>query len=103
MINVSSHNAYTGNTDTSPEEARGCGWWHAIGVTTTAATLTACSSFGSLTGDSTPTPDTSFASRVKSLFSGNSASLNSAASQSAAGTGAEEIDCPSVEYRQGAA
>jgi hypothetical protein len=38
---------------------------------------------------------------VKSFFSGDSENLNSPASQPAAG--ATEVDCPSVEYRQGAA
>jgi hypothetical protein len=82
-----------------------------------AATLAACSSFGGLTGDSappapastasaTPAPassNASFASRVKSFFAGDSGNLNSPAPQSAAGAAAAEIECPGVEYRQGAA
>jgi hypothetical protein len=67
-------------------------------------TVGACSTW-SLTGGTPSTPpapsadaaaapaDGSFTSRVKSLFSGNSASLKSAA----------DVNCPPVEYRQGAA
>jgi len=78
--------------------------------------LTGCSSFGSLTGESSPPPapastastapassNASFASRVKSLFSGDSGNLSSAAPQAAAGAAAADINCPGVEYRQGAA
>jgi len=89
-----------------------------VGAAAVAATLAGCSSFGSLTGESSPPPvpastattpapassNASFASGIKSLFAGDSSSLNSAAPQSAAGAAAApEINCPSVEYRQGAA
>jgi hypothetical protein len=87
-------------------------WRRAAGAATVAATLAACSSFGGLTGDSAPpapattssapaSSNPSFASRVKSLFSGDSGNLNSPAPQVAAG--AADVECPSVEYRQGAA
>jgi hypothetical protein len=89
-------------------------YWQLPAVAATVAvTLAACSSFGGLTGDSAPpapastatagpaSSNTSFASRVKAFFSGDSGNLNSPAAQSAAGT--TEIECPSVEYRQGAA
>ena len=82
-----------------------------------AVTLAGCSSFGGPTGDSAPpapastastTPtrassNASFASRVKSFFSGDSGNLNSPAPLSTAGTAAADIECPSVEFRQGAA
>jgi hypothetical protein len=114
MINVGSRNLHTGNATASREEAGRSAWWHAVGATAIAVTLTACSSFGSLTGDSappasastastTPAPpssNASFTSRIKSLFAGESENLNSAAPQPAA---AADINCPSVEYRQGAA
>jgi hypothetical protein len=58
-------------------------------ATTAAATPAAASS------------NASFASRVKTFFSGDSGNLNSPAPQAAATT--TEIECPSVEYRQGAA
>ena len=83
-----------------------------VAAAAVAVTLAGCSSFGGQTGDSAPaatattTPaaassNASFASRVKSFFSGDSGNLNSPPQQSAEGT--TEIDCPSVEYRQGAA
>src|SRR5579871_2947701 len=108
MINVDRHNLHT---PALHERARRR-WRPACGMAVVAAMLAACSSFGSLTGDPTPTPtstastpapsNASFASRVKSLFSGDSGSLNSPR-QAAAGTAAEEINCPGVEQRQGAA
>src|SRR5262249_31255443 len=70
---------------------------------TVAMTVAACSSWSSLTGGAAPEPaatappalwDGSFTSRIKSLFSGDSGKLSSPASA--------EIDCPGVEYRQGA-
>src|SRR5262249_9460686 len=110
-----SRSLHMGNGDTSRHRTRRCGWWLAVGATAVTTTLTACSSFGGLTGDSTPAPapasttsttasaptssNASFTSRVKSLFSGNSGTLNAAAPQPEAA----DIDCPSVEYRQGAA
>jgi hypothetical protein len=78
-----------------------------------AMTMAGCSSFGGANGDSAPPApapaapaapapsNASFASRVKSFFSGDSGNLNSPPRQSAAST--TEVDCPSVEYRQGAA
>jgi hypothetical protein len=68
-----------------------------------AVTVAACSSWSSMTGGAAPEPaataspassDGSFTSRVKSFFSGDSGKLSSPAA---------EIECPSVEYRQGAA
>src|SRR5262249_10748725 len=88
-------------------------WRLPAAAVTTAVTLAACSSFGGLTGDSAPPAPTStataapassnasFTSRVKAFFSGDSGNLNSPTPQSAAG--GTEIECPSVEYRQGAA
>src|SRR5258706_12907885 len=90
-------------------------WRLPAAAATVAVTLAACSSFGGLTGDgappapastapATPAPassNASFASRVKAFFSGDSGNLNSPAPQLAAGTA--EIECPGVEYRQGAA
>jgi hypothetical protein len=78
-------------------------WLPAAGAATVAMTVGACSTW-SLTGSAPPAADTasttatapadgSFTSRVKSLFSGNSASLNSAG----------DVNCPPVEYRLGAA
>jgi hypothetical protein len=80
-----------------------------------AVTLAACSSLGGLTGNDAPpapaptasaTPassNTSFTSRVKSLFAGGSTSQNSPPAQPANDSPAPAIECPSVEYRQGAA
>jgi hypothetical protein len=75
-------------------------WPRLAGAATVAMTVGACSTW-SQTGGAPPAANTetatapadgSFTSRVKSLFSGNSGSLNSAA----------DINCPPVEYRQGA-
>jgi hypothetical protein len=114
MINVHSRNLHTSHANASREGGRRRGWGHAVGAVGVVATLTACSSFGSLTGDSAPPPapastasttpapvssNASFTSRIKSLFSGDSGNLNSPAPQ----TAAADINCPSVEYRQGAA
>jgi hypothetical protein len=119
MIDVNSRNLHTANTDVLRRRVLCRSWRPAAGAAAVAATLAACSSFGSLTGDSappapapaptastTPAPASSngsFASRVKSFFSGDSGNLNSPAPQSAAGAPAADIDCPGVEYRQGAA
>src|SRR5262245_29558274 len=123
MINVDNRNRHEGNADLSRERARGRVWRPAVGAAVVAATLTACSSFSGLSGDNSPSPtatastrpapasttpapassNVSFASRVKSFFSGDSENLNSAPPQAAAGTPAADIECPSVEYRQGAA
>jgi hypothetical protein len=87
------------------------------GVAALALTLAACSSLGGLTGNDPPaapastapttavatSSNTSFASRVKAWFAGDSASPNPPALQPANGSAAAEIECPSVEYRQGAA
>jgi len=122
MINVDGRNLYKGNVDTSREGTRARGWLHAAGAAAVAATLTACSSFGNLTGsDSAPSPapasrasttpapaaspapassNTSFTSRIKALFASDSGNPNSAAAPQPV---ASDIECPSVEYRQGAA
>jgi hypothetical protein len=87
------------------------------GVAALAVTLAACSSLGGLTGnDAPPAPastaaaaaapassNTSFASRVTGLFSGDSTSQNSPAPPPANAEATPDIQCPSVEYRQGAA
>jgi hypothetical protein len=121
MINVDSRNLQTGNADASRGGTQCCVWRHAAAAAV-AATLTACSSFGNLTGsDSAPPPapasaasttpapttspapassGTSFTSRIKALFAGDSGNLNSAAPPQPT---AADIECPSVEYRQGAA
>ena len=76
-------------------------WPKLAGAAAVAATVAACSSFSGLSGGSAPaaattaSSDRSFASRVKSLFSGDSGNLNSSTSA--------DINCPGVEYRQGAA
>jgi hypothetical protein len=91
--------------------------WGLAGAVALAVTLAACSSFGGPTGNNappapaptastTPAPassNTSFASRVKALFAGDSGNSNPAAPQSADGSASADIDCPGVEYRQGAA
>jgi len=86
-----------------------------------AAALAGCSSFGGLGGGSTPAPapsassaappssaaappassGSSFTSRVKSFFAGDSATLPTSSKPGAPPPA--EIDCPNVEYRQGAA
>jgi hypothetical protein len=90
--------------------------WRAAIAAAFTATLAACSSFGGLAGnDAPPAPasaasttsapassGTSFASRVKALFAGDSGNANSPQPQPAGGSAAADIDCPSVEYRQGA-
>jgi hypothetical protein len=86
-------------------------------VAALAVTLAACSSLGGLTGnDAPPAPastasataappssNTSFTSRVKALFAGDSTSQNSPPPQPANDSPAPDIQCPSVEYRLGAA
>jgi hypothetical protein len=84
------------------------------------ATLAGCSSWTSLTGGgSTPPPAApapsasaslpppssggSFTSRVKSFFSGDSETVTTAAASTTPSVlAASELNCPSVEYRQGA-
>jgi hypothetical protein len=115
MINFDISNMHTCNAGAWPAGAVRCGWRHAAGAAAIVAMLTGCSSFGSLTGESSPPPapastgstappssNGSFTSRVKSLFAGDSGNLNSPAPQAAA-EATVEINCPSVEYRQGAA
>jgi hypothetical protein len=73
-----------------------------------AMTVAACSSWSALTGSNAPDPaaapsDGSFTSRVRSFFSGDSGRLNPASSSTTGSAGASAIDCPNVEYRQGAA
>jgi hypothetical protein len=85
-------------------------------VAALAVTLAACSSVAGLTGnDAPPAPaaaasttapnasDTSFASKVKTWLSGDLRGENSPAAQPATASAAPDIECPSVEYRQGAA
>jgi hypothetical protein len=85
-------------------------WRPAVGAATLAVTVTACSSLGSslggdATGGSAPaSSDGSFTSRVKSFFTGDSGRLASpAAPSTTTGAASPEIECPGVEYRQGAA
>jgi hypothetical protein len=87
-------------------------WRPAVGAATVAATVAACSSLGGTTGGSsapaaTATPaassDGSFTGRVTSFFTGGSGKLASPAPSSTAGAASSQIECPSVEYRQGAA
>jgi hypothetical protein len=85
------------------------------GVAALAVTLAACSSLGGLTGNDAPPASTastpaaatssnaSFASRVKALFAGDLTSQDLAAAPPANASAAADIECPSVEYRQGAA
>jgi hypothetical protein len=113
MMNANSHNLFTAKAGLLHKETLRWCWRLPAAAATVAVTLAACSSFGGLTGDSAPpapastapaTPassNTSFTSRVKAFFSGDSGNLNSPAPQLAAGTA--EIECPGVEYRQGAA
>jgi hypothetical protein len=111
MINVD-----TCNAPTRCEGAQRCGWRRAAGAAVVVATLTGCTSSSSLTGGETPPPapaptasttpapassNTSFTSRVKSFFAGDSANLFAAAPKAAANA-TPDIDCPSVEIRQGA-
>jgi hypothetical protein len=77
---------------------------------TVAVTVSACSSWSSMTGGPEPTAapapppsDGSFTNRVKSFFSGDSGKLSSPPPSATTGAAAAEIDCPGVEYRQGAA
>jgi hypothetical protein len=116
MIDVNGRNLQKAGTDARHERALCRHGLTAAGAAMVAAMLAACSSTGGVSGDSAPpapastasTPppassNASFASRVKSFFSGGSGNLNSPAPQPAAGTAAADIECPSVEYRQGAA
>jgi hypothetical protein len=85
------------------------------GVAALAMTLAACSSLGGLTGNDAPaapastssttatSSNVSFAGRVKALFAGDSTSATPPAAQHANASAAPDIECPSVEYRQGAA
>ena len=85
---------------------------HLAGAATVAVTVAACSSWSSLTGGPAPEPaattapasDGSFASRVKSFFSGGAGSAGSSAPSFTTGAAASsDIECPGVQYRQGAA
>jgi hypothetical protein len=86
------------------------------GMAALAVTLAACSSLGGLTGNGAPpapastasaaaptSSNTSFASRVTAMFSGDSTGQNAPAPPPANGAATPDIQCPSVEYRQGAA
>jgi hypothetical protein len=121
MINIDSRKLRTAKAPAPcppPRAGEGVGvlrwcWQFPAAAVTTAVALAACSSFGGLTGNSVPPAPTStataasassnasFTSRVKAFFSGDSGNLNSPTPQSAAGS--TEIECPGVEYRQGAA
>jgi len=106
--------------------SRRLAWRQAAGAAAIVATLTGCSSLTSLTGGgSTPPPaptaatappptasatlppassNASFTSRVKSFFSGDSSNVTTAAAQTTPGVpAAPAIECPGVDYRQGAA
>lgn len=108
MIDVTNANSEIATSPALPckrKKARRRAWPPLAGAAAAAvaATVAACSSFGSLSGGGAPaantTPassDRSFASRVKSFFAGDSGNLNSSATSA-------DINCPSVEYRQGAA
>jgi hypothetical protein len=86
-------------------------WRPAVGAAAVAATAAACSSLSGPIGGSTApaataipaSSDGSFTSRVKSFFSGDSARLPAQPPMSVTNGTATELDCPSVEYRQGAA
>jgi hypothetical protein len=92
-------------------------WLPAVGAATLAATVAGCSSLGSPLGGGTATggsapaataspasSDGSFTSRVTSFFTGDSGRLAApAAPSTTTGAASAEIECPSVEYRQGAA
>jgi hypothetical protein len=84
-----------------------------LGVVIAGLALAGCASLGlggtaETTSATPPATDSSFSTRVRSLFSGSSggslAAAPGAATPSAPGTPASaDVDCPSVEYRQGAA
>jgi hypothetical protein len=115
MINVDTCNALTRREATQRR-----GWRRAAGAAAMVATLTGCSSLSSLTGgDPAPPPapapaastppapapapapsNTSFTSRVKTFFAGDSANLFTPAPKSTPKS--PDIDCPGVEIRQGA-
>src|SRR5579862_5042935 len=120
MVNADTHDAATRWRIGS----RRLAWRQAAGAAAIVATLTGCSSLTSLTGGgSTPAPtastappptasatlppassNASFTSRVKSFFSGDSSNVTTAAAQTTPGApAAPPIDCPGVDYRQGAA
>jgi hypothetical protein len=116
MIDANSCYPHTANGDVFRKKALRRRWLPATGVAAVTATLAACSSFSGLGGGSTPPApastasttsapapsNASFASRVKSFFAGDSGNLSSP-TQAAAGDAAADIECPGVEYRQGAA
>jgi hypothetical protein len=80
-----------------------------------ATALTGCSSFSSLTGGSSasapaptttgtaPSSNSSFTSRVKTFFTGDSGSTLAAAPAMSGQAAESPVNCPSVDYRQGAA
>src|SRR5262249_1528876 len=105
MINLSSRKLHTANGGALRKDMLRGSWRLAALAAPAAATLAACSSFGGLTGNgappapastasATPAPTSSnpsFASRVKSFFSGDSTNLNSPAPQPAGGAAAADI------------
>jgi hypothetical protein len=85
-------------------------WGAAAGVVAVTAMVAGCSSLGGLTGGDAPaappapaSSDGSFTSRVTAFFSGDSAKLKPSGSPSTTGAASTGIECPSVEYRLGAA
>jgi hypothetical protein len=121
MVNAVTCKVDTGRPNGGDVPRRG--WRRAAGAAVTAAMLTGCSSFSSLTGGDSPPPaatasippttsaaappssNGSFTTRVKSFFSGGSSELYAAATPVAApgAPAAPYVNCPSVDYRQGAA
>jgi hypothetical protein len=123
MIDVDTRIAHACRPPDRCDEAARGRWRCTVGAATIAVALSGCSSWSSLTGGSstpppepTPTPstsstaspppasNTSFTSRVKSFFTGGSSNAYAAAPQTVPGASASpDINCPSVDYRQGAA
>lgn len=118
---VATRNVPTDDVPSGHEGSRRGAWRRAMGLAAVVAALTGCSSIASLTGggDSTPPPaptpaptastgaaptssSPSFTNRVRSFFSGDSSNL-AAAAPAAGAPAAPEINCPAVEFRQGAA
>ncbi len=112
MVDATSCNPRTAASDAiSPRRPRGAlgRILSLLAGASTLAMMTACSTWSGLSGGNAPSAaatapsDGSFTSRVKSFFSGTSGQLASPPPSSTTGAASTEIDCPSVEYRQGAA
>jgi hypothetical protein len=105
MIDVTSSTPRTDTADAVFPRKRAVRCVLPLLASAAAVTVAGCSSWSSMTGGAAPEPaatappssDGSFTGRVKSFFSGDSGNLSSPSS--ALGP----IDCPGVEYRQGAA